>query len=444
MKKLYFSLLTFLFLVVAHAQIVNIPDANFKAKLLSASPDNQIASTQTPYTNSSDYLVVDSYNTIDSNNDGEIQESEAIAVKFLRVSSSGILSLEGIEKFSNLHILECAANGLSNLNLTNLTNLQLLDCPHNQLQSLNINGLINLRDFWCYDNNLINIDLNGLPNLKILYVSGNNLTSLNVSGLTNLRQLNCSANDLTSLDLSYLTNLLNLACNNNQLTSINANLTSLRSLDCEHNLLNSIFIKNGKVTSWVYLKVAFNPNLEYICADTNDLQFVQSSVNTAGYNLTCQVNDYCDFTPGGTSYKIQGTSKIDSNEDGCGAADSNYFNLKFNITNGINTGSLISNVSGNYSIPVQSGTHTITPQFENPAYFTVSPTSATVTFPAATSPFTQNFCITPNGVHHDLEVVVIPLEPARPGFDTFYKIKYKNKGNYNETATVNFNYNEAI
>ena len=99
---------------------------------------------------------------------------------------------------------------------------------------------------------------------------------------------------------------------------------------------------------------------------------------------------------------------------------------------------------GSYSIPVQEGTHTITPQFENPSYFNVSPTNAVVSFPTEATPFLQNFCIAPNGVHHDLEVVVIPLVPARPGFDATYKIKYKNKGNLNETATINFNYNDNI
>ena len=73
------------------------------------------------------------------------------------------------------------------------------------------------------------------------------------------------------------------------------------------------------------------------------------------------------------------------------------------------SGSLISNASGNYSIPVSVGTHTITPQFENPTYFTSSPTSTTVGFPATASPFIQDFCIVPNGVHHDLEVVILSL-----------------------------------
>jgi hypothetical protein len=42
---------------------------------------------------------------------------------------------------------------------------------------------------------------------------------------------------------------------------------------------------------------------------------------------------------------------------------------------------------------------------------------------------TQNFCITANGVHPDLEIVIAPIIPARPGFSAEYQIVYKNKGN---------------
>ena len=42
MKKFY-TILVLVFVATSSAQIVNIPDANFKAKLLEASPDNEIA-----------------------------------------------------------------------------------------------------------------------------------------------------------------------------------------------------------------------------------------------------------------------------------------------------------------------------------------------------------------------------------------------------------------
>ena len=100
-----------------------------------------------------------------------------------------------------------------------------------------------------------------------------------------------------------------------------------------------------------------------------------------------------------------------------------------NITNGTISGSIISNNSGDYSFPVTEGTHTITPVLENPTYFNVSPSNFSVTFPTETSPFTQNFCITPNGIHQDVEVIIVPLNVALPGFDASYKLVYKNKGN---------------
>ena len=63
----HFYLLTSLFFCgLMQSQIITIPDANFKAKLLQASPANMIA-----YNYSNDFI------TIDANGDGEIQLSEA-------------------------------------------------------------------------------------------------------------------------------------------------------------------------------------------------------------------------------------------------------------------------------------------------------------------------------------------------------------------------------
>jgi uncharacterized repeat protein (TIGR01451 family) len=55
---------------------------------------------------------------------------------------------------------------------------------------------------------------------------------------------------------------------------------------------------------------------------------------------------------------------------------------------------------------------------------------------------TQNFCITANGVHPDLEVILTPIGIARPGFDSEYKIIYKNKGNQTQSGTVNLTFDD--
>ena len=362
---------------------------------------------------------------------------------FLSCSDNQLPSLN-ISGLSNLQTLYCEYNQLSSLNVSDLTNLQYLRCYFNQLTSLNVSGLTNLLYLFCFNNQLPSLNVSGLTNLQRLDCAFNQLPSIDLSGLTNLQDLFCSNNQLPSLNVSGLTNLEDLQCSNNQLTSLDiSGLANLQSLKCSYNQLNTLFIKNNYILGQLF-EFSNNPNLQYVCADEEDISLVQQKINDYGYNATCQVNSYCIFNPGGTFYIIQGNSKIDENNNGCDTNDSVYSNLKFNINDGTITGSSISNATGNYTIPVSAGTYTITPQFENPSFFTVSPTSATVTFPSTSSPFIQDFCIVPNSVHQDLEVVVIPIGVARPGFDAKYKIKYKNKGNQTENPTINFTYNDAI
>ena len=540
MKKLYTLLLVAFIGFVGKAQIVNIPDANFKAKLLQASPSIGIAKN-----------ALGQNIKIDTNNDSQIQISEALTVFTLGVSSSSIQNMTGIEAFSNLRNLSCNSNQLTSLNVTQNTALLSLQCYTNQLSSLDVSQNIALTSLQCYSNQLTSLNVtqnialtslecytNQLTNLDvtqntaltilncydnlltslnitqntalttlycynnqltslnvsqntaltILYCDNNQLTSLNVSQNTALTSLRCSFNQLTSLDVTQNTALDGFSCEFNQLTSLDVTQnTALSSLNCSYNqitnldvtqnpqltyfrcsgnqLINldvsqnpvlyalycddniqlaTLFIKNGRLQSWAALNFDYNSNLRYICADEGDLSIVQNKINQYGYTDTCHVNTYCSFTPNGTFYTIQGNSKFDSESNGCDSVDLNIPNLKIGITTGTNLGNIIANTTGNYFIPVATGNHTIAPILENPSYFNVLPVSSSISFPSSTSPYTQNFCVTPNGVKNDLEVTIIPIEVARPGFDAFYKIIYKNKGNQVANGSLSFNFNDAI
>jgi uncharacterized delta-60 repeat protein/uncharacterized repeat protein (TIGR01451 family) len=144
------------------------------------------------------------------------------------------------------------------------------------------------------------------------------------------------------------------------------------------------------------------------------------------------------------SYNVKGQNKLDQNINGCDSADLPFANLKFNVLGAGTTFNYIGNQAGNYNIGTIAGSYSITPVFENPTYFTASPSSVTVNFPTQTSPQLQNFCITPNSVHADLEVTLLPLTVARPGFDAMYKMVYKNKGNQLESGTINLVFNDAV
>lgn len=141
---------------------------------------------------------------------------------------------------------------------------------------------------------------------------------------------------------------------------------------------------------------------------------------------------------------VQGHNKLDSDHNGCDGNDIPFSNLKMNISSGQDSKSYIANNTGNYTVTLKNGFHTITPVFEKPDYFNVVPASITVDFPSQTSPFNGDFCIIPKGSHSDLEIAILPLTPARPGFDAKYKIVYSNKGNQQLSGTVSFDFMDYV
>ena len=451
MKKLYFLPLAFCLFTTANAQIVNIPDANFKSMLIAANTTNTIAKN-----------LLGAFFKIDANSDGQIQEAEALQVSYLKMNNDNnnqISELIGIQSFINLKVLDCWVNNLTSLNITNLINLQTLNCGYNRLTSLDVTSLTNLQNLNCYSNVLTSLNVTGLNNLQSLNCSNNKLTSLNVTNLTNLKNLDCKINQLSTLDLSRNVNLTVLNCAINNFSSLdltnNSKLEGLYLYDDIYDMfygrdkiLKRLFIKNGsndmaKVSDYYRPKIwSFNEGLEYICADEFEISSIK--VHLDYFKKKTVISSYCSFIPGGTYYTLQGNQKLDSNNNGCDVNDILLPNLKYSITDGTTTGSLIPDASGNYSIPLIAGTHTITPVLENSTYFTVSPTTVNVTFPTQTSPFIQNFCITANGTKPDLEVTLLPLQPARPGFDAKYKLVYKNKGNTIQSGSVNLTFNDAV
>ena len=129
MRNIYFFLTAFALSFTLQAQIINIPDTNFKNALV-----NTICAN-------TEYGSPNVNSDVDLNNDGEIQVSEAESIYYLDVSNQSISSLEGIEYFINLYGLSCDQNQITELDLSAQTNLGYLDCGFNQLAELNITNL---------------------------------------------------------------------------------------------------------------------------------------------------------------------------------------------------------------------------------------------------------------------------------------------------------------
>jgi hypothetical protein len=372
-----------------------------------------------------------------------IDLSELRKLKVLNLNSNFLTNIN-VLGCTDLENLNCNNNPLTSLDVSNLSKLTTLNCSGksiiSKLTSLNLSGCIKLTALDCSGNKFEQLNLGDLPSLINLNCSSNGLlTSLSTKGLKNLETLNCANSPLVNLDLEDSPHLVILEASSTKLEFLDlSSLKELRSLGLTGSeSLHYLLLKNGR-PYYSYFIVA--PNLKYLCADEENIKYYRETMSVKN----CEINSYCSFVPGKEYYIVKGVNNYNIDNKGCSADNSLFSNVKYTISNGSNTGSFYSTKDGSYAIPVQEGTVTIKPNIEKPDYFTVYPSSVTVTFPAQTSPFVQDFCISSNGIHKDLEISIIPLEAARPGFDAKYKIVYLNKGNVLQSGSVHLDFDNLI
>ena len=260
---------------------IPIADANFKA-----------------------YLVAN----FDTNGDGEISSSEAKQVTTIYVTTDDIYSLDGIEYFTNLTQLTCCGNfnegKLSSIVLSNNSQLNLLNCSGNQLTELNIRNCTQITNLQCNKNSLSQLDLSNNIQLIDLNCWENQLTELNLSNNTKLTELNCGLNQLTQLDLSNNVQLIYLNCSENQLTELNlSNNTKLTELYCGLNQLSQLDLNNNTdLTSlscynnqFTQIDLSRNTKLTDLECFNNELTQLDLSNNNELISLNCDSNDITDL-----------------------------------------------------------------------------------------------------------------------------------------------------
>lgn len=338
MKNSYFFSAFIFFSINGTSQIINIPDANFKTKLLQANISNNVASSSYP---------INTPINIDTNGNGEIEVSEVIVIKALDVSNSNIASLNGIQSFTNLKKLICKNNLLTDLDVNNLTQLSFLDCSHNLLTNLSCQSSNNkIEDFNCsynelstlllpnfyqfldmgnqsiilncsnnHLNNIVFNTLNGIEQFSSVILDNNSFSNITFPVLEILGSLSLSNNPLASVDFTNLSlhsqdpvyhyGFLNL--NNTNLTTVvipfdisfgssisnNQYLTYINfknnqsNIDCYYQDEDeTIYICNGPL-------IENNPSLNTICCDVNEQNYFSVNYPTIQILTDCSllIND---------------------------------------------------------------------------------------------------------------------------------------------------------
>ena len=142
------------------------------------------------------------------------------------------------------------------------------------------------------------------------------------------------------------------------------------------------------------------------------------------------------------NYEISGSVTFDLLGDGCDNQDPGANLVLIEATDNIDTWSTFA-VDGSYTLDVPVNNVTLS-VVNMSSEFTITPSSMPISFGSATS-VTQDFCISGNQSIEDLAVTILPLNDARPGFVSRYKLVVSNLGTESmSNVLLTLNYNGGI
>jgi uncharacterized repeat protein (TIGR01451 family) len=479
MKAVFIGVFLFI-TTVAAAQIVNFPDAGFKQFLVN-------------------------YNmgpVIDTNGDGEIQVSEALAVTALHIPMFPLVSdMTGIKAFQNLEGLliddqqnllhldlsnmaslkNFSAGGIFNidtLDISGCVNLESLNILYGAPQHLKYDPMPKLRYIGLSGAAAVGVlDLTASDSLQSIRFEGSNLQKLDVRGLTKLKTILAgSISKIDSLLATNCTSLKKIECSSyNEQSLFHIDLTGCVGIDtlslygtgchtldlstCINLKYLSLFgplggqnqlpleylnLKNGSLLQNFLIGISGTVPLLRVCADDFEVAQLQSQL-LALTTVPFFVSSSCTFSSGGTYNTIRGKISIDLDLNGCDIADPGMYDVPIRINDG--TGNSIirySSPDGEFRHYPYAGNFTVAPYFLY-AYFNLSPSSANIVFDTANSLIdTVDFCIATAGIHPDLDVSFLPVFGLpRPGFASTYKLLYRNRGNTSITGNVQLNFDNS-
>lgn len=416
-------------------------------------------------------------------------------LEYVRIQSNFLTDNLIFGTHNNLEELRIFSGTFSNLNLSGMPALKYLTIADFIGSSIDISNATQLEEFSLrYDDNLTSVIgadassaleiidfiqdgyFNNIPSNLDIAFNNQSLSDVSIRGANSVSISNNTSN-IGAVELYFIKSSVNI--DNSSFSYVNSsldgsffisdmasdqisfsNIEDLRSLRFQ-NLSTSvpfdlsttkveninfsgcsfteINMKNGDVLQ--QFNSSFDTDIQFICIDSEE----QSVVENGYQNTESQVvvHPYCTFVLGGEYYEITGDVLVDLGS-GCGAPNGPVFDLQFTVTDGVSTDVFYSSSTNNYTYTLPEGNHVLSSQLLDLDYWTVSPESINLDFPTDGSPYVQDFCVTPAGAFNDLEIVIIPLNNAVPGFESEYKLVYKNKGTTTLSGSIDFAFNDDL
>lgn len=211
----------------------------------------------------------------------------------------------------------------------------------------------------------------------------------------------------------------------NTSSTIDFSTTISEDIHINSSSIEALILKNGVIQQ--FFNSDFDTTIQYICIDDEEQAQIEG-----GYQNTSapvEINSFCTFFPGGEHFIVNGDLLMDLGSGCASNPEASFFDVQFSATDGTTTSIFYPSNNNTYTHYLLEGNYSITAAILESDYWTLSPSNFNLSFPADPSPFTQDICIIPDGVHNDVEIVLLPITDAIAGFEAEYKLVFKNKGN---------------
>ncbi len=399
---------------IAASQVTLIPDINFEKE-----------------------LIVQGYDTSPTN--GETPTSKIEVIIDLDITLENISDLTGLEDFTALETLDCSYNPITNIDISANQALRTLSGRFMDLETINLGSSPNFIGTSLGHNELNSIDVSQLPNLGVLRVEDNNLTTVDVTNNLMLSILDVYDNPMTSLDIR-----------NNNIRKMNATNTLIETLDFSNSdNINILYINNNPNLTYVNFKSGDNDEIQQLLSMTfSNLPNLQNAcVDNVNSDLAIRIQTYTDQVVNITEdclNEISGNVLYDINNNGCNSSDIMVRNLMIESASVVDTTATFTNLSGTYVNYVSANTYVSSIESALPDYFTVSPLATETTFTEFNEGDTVDFCIEANQTINDVNVTLIPVGFARPGFNVSYQLVYNNIGTTQLDGSITLTFDDSM
>ena len=248
--------------VTVKSDVVNIPDANLRAKVeqaLGKAPGAPIIKAEMATLTS-----LEAINANISNLTGLEWATNLTTLKFWGNDISDISAVAGLTNLTVLRVGNNGRNGVSDISaVAGLTNLTTLEFVYNGITDISpVAGLTNLTKLDLLGNDITNISaVSQLTNLTWLRIADNSITDISViSNLANLTLLDLGLTRISNISpVAGLTNLTELYLADNSITDIApvSRLANLEKLSLSYNSITNIS-PVSRLTKLTYLNLAGN------------------------------------------------------------------------------------------------------------------------------------------------------------------------------------------